>query len=123
MVRDVSSPEAPEGRRSSDETSTVVHIFQSYGWRDALEVAQRLRDSLTEAGYEVWIDREHLRADDKHFSLALEQAIANSEVVVALLSPHSVRGVAGAEVRSSICYNELRLADELQRPIVPVRVS
>ncbi|HUH70361.1 MAG TPA: TIR domain-containing protein, partial [Mycobacterium sp.] len=120
MVRDVSSPQPPGG---PDKTSTVVHIFQSYGWRDAVDVAQRLKDSLTQAGYEVWIDREHLRADDKHFSLALEQAITDSEMVVALLSPHSVRGIAGDEVRSSICYNELRLADELQRPIVPVRVS
>jgi hypothetical protein len=110
MARDVSFPQP------------VVHIFESYGWRDAVDVAQRLKDSLIQAGYQVWIDREHLRADDKHFSLALEQAITGSEVVVALLSPHSVRGATGDDVRSSICYNELRLADELQRPIVPVRV-
>jgi hypothetical protein len=122
MVRDVSSPQPSGGRQPLERSSkVVVHIFQSYGWRDAVDVAQRLKDSLTQAGYEVWIDREHLRADDKHFSLELEQAIADSEVVVALLSPHSVRG-AGDDVRSSICYNELRLADELQRPIVPVRV-
>jgi len=100
-----------------------VRIFESYGWRDATEVAQRLRASLSEAGYDVWLDREHLRADDKHFSLALEAAVADSEVVVALISPHSARGQANADERSSICYNELRLADSLPRPIVPVRVK
>lgn len=100
----------------------IVRIFQSYGWHDATEVAQRLKSSLAEAGFDVWLDREQLRSDDKHFSLALEEAVRNSEVVIALLSPHSVRGPGVQDERSSICYNEIRLADELPRPIVPVRV-
>lgn len=103
-------------------TRRVVRIFQSYGWHDAAEIAQRLKASLTEAGYDVWLDREHLREDDRHFSIALEEAVRNSEVVLALLSPHSVRGAAQSDDRSSICYNEIRLAEELLRPIVPVRV-
>jgi hypothetical protein len=106
----------------NDKAARVVHIFESYGWRDSADVAERLKNSLTEHGYEVWIDREHLRSDDKDFSLALETAISGSEVVVALLSPHSVRGMANETQRSSICYNELRYAEELTRPIVPVRV-
>jgi hypothetical protein len=99
-----------------------IRLFESYGWRDATEVAQRLRASLAEAGFEVWLDREHLRADEQHWSLPLEEAITDSDVVVALLSPHAARGQADQDERSSICYNELRLADELPRPIVPVRV-
>jgi hypothetical protein len=99
----------------------VIRIFESYGWNDAADVAQRLKDSLEESGYQVWIDREHLRPDDQHFSVALEDAVSNSEVVVALLSPHSVRGLTGDQ-RSSICYNELLLAHRLERPIVPVKV-
>ncbi|MBV8928816.1 MAG: toll/interleukin-1 receptor domain-containing protein [Mycobacteriaceae bacterium] len=98
-------------------------IFESYGWRDAEDVARRLKDSLERSGYRVWIDKEHLRADDKHFSLGLQQAIADSKLVVALLSPHSVRGRPGEDERSSICYNELRYAEEQGRPIVPVRVQ
>ena len=105
------------------KATTVVRIFESYGWKDASDIAGRLRDSLQQAGYEVWIDREHLRADDKHFSIALEQAVADSEVVIALLSPHSVRGLGAHDDRASICYNEIRLAEELARPIVPVRVQ
>ena len=45
-------------------------IFESYGWADAGDIAHRLKASLEEAGYEVWIDREHLRPDDEHFWLA-----------------------------------------------------
>jgi hypothetical protein len=101
----------------------AVRVFESYGWNDAKDVAVRLRASLGEAGYEVWLDREHLRADDQHFSLALEAAVTDSEVVVALISPHSARGQASQDPTSSICYNELRLASALPRPIVPVRVK
>ena len=113
---------------ASDEQGTgsgsrrVVRIFQSYGWNDATDIARHLKASLSSAGFEVWIDREQLRQDDKHFSIALEEAVRNSEVVIALLSPHSVRGAGLGDERSSICYNEIRLADELLRPIVPVRV-
>lgn len=107
----------------AQQTKPAIRIFQSYGWHDATKIAEQLRASLAEAGFDVWIDREHLRADDKHFSLALEEAINNCEVVVALLSPHSVRGPAEQDERSSICYNELRLAEWLQRPIVPIRVQ
>jgi hypothetical protein len=108
---------------TEQKSRRLVHIFQSYGWLDATTIAQKLKESLVDAGYDVWIDREHLREDDKHFSLALEAALQNSEVVVALLSPHSVRGLGQQEVRSSICYNELRFAEEIGRPIVPVRVQ
>ncbi|MGH3562592.1 MAG: toll/interleukin-1 receptor domain-containing protein, partial [Mycobacterium sp.] len=107
----------------SDKTTQVVRIFQSYGWRDAGDIAQRLKDSLTEAGYQVWLDHEQLGADDKYFSVALEKAITDCDVVVALLSPHSVRGLAEEDERSSICYNELLFADKLARPIVPVKVG
>ena len=112
---DVADSEPPTAKR--------IRIFESYGWRDAAEVALRLKASLVEAGFEVWIDREHLRADEQHWSPPIEKAIVDSEVMVALLSPHSARGQADEDVRSSICYNELLLADGLPRPIVPVRVK
>ena len=100
-----------------------MRIFQSYGWKDATEISRRLKDSLAAAGYNVWLDREQLRGDDKHFSLALEDAVKDCEIVVALISPHSARGAADKDDRSSICYNELRLAEELPRPIIPIRVQ
>jgi hypothetical protein len=108
-----------DGKRGAPQ---VIRIFESYGHEDAADVAERLKDSLEESGYQVWIDREHLRPDDQHFSFALEDAVSNSEVVVALLSPHSLRGLTGDQ-RSSICYNELLVAHRLERPIVPVKVA
>ncbi len=116
------------GQQMSDQAAKggtarrPVRIFQSYGWRDATPVAERLRHSLTALGYDVWLDRDHLRADDRDFSLALEDALRECDVVLALMSPHSVRGEGGADRRSSICYNELRFAEELAKPILPVRV-
>ncbi len=115
---------AADPANAPDERRQIARIFQSYGWRDADEVARRLKDSLAAAGYDVWIDREHLRADDKYFAPALEKAVTDCDVVVALLSPHSVRGMAGEDVRASVCYNEILLADQLNRPgFWPIRVQ
>ena len=51
-----------------------VAIFESYGWGDAREIAQRLKGSLESAGYDVWIDREHLSVEVfrfRHLTLAM----------------------------------------------------
>lgn len=108
---------------TADGVQQTVQIFQSYGWRDATVIAEKLKGSLSEAGYNVWLDREHMRSDEQHFSLVLEDALKSSRIVVALLSPHSVRGLADEDLRSSICYNEIRVADSLELPILPVRVE
>ena len=99
-------------------------IFESYGWADAGEIAQQLKASLEEAGYEVWIDREHLRPDDEHFWLALEAALNRCSLVVALLSPHSVRleGERGTPHGASVCHYELMLAVRKDKPVLPVVV-
>jgi hypothetical protein len=99
-------------------------IFESYGWADAGEIAQRLKVSLEEAGYEVWIDREHLRPDDEHFWLALEAALSHCSLVIALLSPHSVRleGELDTPHGASICHYELMLAVRKEKAVLPVVV-
>lgn len=99
-------------------------IFESYGWADAGEIAQQLKASLERAGYEVWIDREHLRPDDEHFWLALEAALNRCSLVVALLSPHSVRleGERGTPHGASVCHYELMLAVRKDKPVLPVVV-
>jgi len=99
-------------------------IFESYGWADAGEIAQRLKASLEEAGYQVWIDREQLRPDDEHFWLALEAALNHCALVVALLSPHSVRleGERSTRHGASICHYELMLAVRKDKPVLPVVV-
>src|SRR5580704_7480021 len=114
---------------SSSVTSPVrarqgARIFESYGWADAGEIAQRLKVSLEEAGYEVWIDREQLRPDDEHFWLALEAALNHCSLVVALLSPHSVRleGESGKAPGTSICHYELMMAVRKEKAVLPVVV-
>ncbi len=99
-------------------------IFESYGWADAGDIAQQLKTSLEAAGYEVWIDREHLRPDDEHFWLALEAALNHCSLVVALLSPHSVRldGERGTPHGASVCHYELMLAVRKDKPVLPVVV-
>ena len=105
-------PASPPGERRQ-----IARIFQSYGWRDADEVARRLKNSLAAAGFEVWIDRKHCGRRQIFRARAREGGHGLRNVVVALLSPHSVRGMAGEDV-ASVCYNEILLADQLNRPIL-----
>jgi hypothetical protein len=97
-------------------------IFESYGWRDAGEIAKRLKASLEHAGFEVWIDKEHIKADAIDFWSPLQQALEKCKLVVALLSPHSVRG-EGAEAKDvSVCHNELVMAVRMKKAVVSVIV-
>ena len=44
---------------SASDEKTKVRVFESYGWRDASRVAERLKDSLNATGdYDVWIDEK-----------------------------------------------------------------
>jgi hypothetical protein len=106
------------------EPGQDVAIFESYGWGDAREIAERLKDSLESAGYDVWIDRDHLRPDDEHFWLALERALNQCSLVVALLSPHSVRlqGERATPHGASICHYELMLAVRKEKAVLPITV-
>jgi len=99
-------------------------IFESYGRGDATEAAQRIKLSLQEKGYNVWIDREHVAPDDQEFWKPIEQALKGSDVVVALLSPHSRRleGDLGTDPRMSVCHNELIAAVRMDKTIVCVTV-
>jgi WD40 repeat protein len=96
--------------------NTTNRIFLSYGTGDALDVASWLFYALTERGYQVFWDKEGLRettgtAWDRH----LEEAIRTHDVVVALMSPHSVRP-------EGECRNEISFAKDHGKPIVPVMV-
>jgi hypothetical protein len=99
-------------------------IFESYGWDDATEIANRIKATLQEAGYDVWIDRERIRPEERDFWRPLEKALDKSELVVALLSPYS-RRLENDIARSpwiSICHNELVMARNMNKTVVPVTV-
>jgi TIR domain len=99
-------------------------IFESYGWGDAADIARRIKASLEEAGYEVWIDSEIISPDEADFWKPLEAALGHCELVVALLSPHSRRleGDLSASPWMSICHNELIMAVQMRKTVVPATV-
>jgi hypothetical protein len=99
-------------------------IFTSYGWRDAEDVARKLAQDLAAAGYEVWIDRERIRPDQR-FPDVIHHAISDADVILVLISPHSVRlpgDDQNADNGASVCLNELLQAHEERKPFVPVVV-
>jgi hypothetical protein len=100
-------------------------IFESYGRGDATDAAEKIKLSLRENGYEVWIDRDHLAPDERDFWQPIETALKGSHVVVALLSPHSRRleGDMSANPRMSVCHNELISAVQMDKTVVCVTVT
>lgn len=105
----------------ADDESTSAgptpRVFVSYGRKDASELAERIRNDLQEEGYEVWRDEEDLRSPD--FMVRIGREIEASDVMVALMSPHSVRNF---EAEASVCLDEIAKArfDQPAKPIVPV---
>jgi WD40 repeat protein len=101
-----------------------ARVFLSYGRRDARALADRLRTDLGQRGYDVWQDTERLRSG-KDWNHQIEDALRDTQVLVALLSPHSVRqtGADGnPDDLDSVCLDELSFArfSRPPKPVVPV---
>jgi hypothetical protein len=111
-----------------DSPKPKALIFQSYGWVDAGDVARKLVVLLREAGYEVWIDKERIREQTRPedmFPEAIKRGIEEADVVLVLMSPHSVRlpgDTSNPDNGASVCLNEIILAHGDHKPIVPVVV-
>jgi hypothetical protein len=88
-----------------------VHIFVSYAREDAGRAVE-FHDNLTEAGHDVWFDRD-LRGGDGWWEVILEQ-VRSSDLFISVLSPDSVK--------SRACRSELIYAESLERTIIPVKV-
>lgn len=87
-------------------------IFISYARHDR-KLVEGLHRDLTDARLGVWYDRD-LEGGQQWWDEILEQ-IRTTELFVFALSTHSVR--------SRACLAELRYAEELDRPILPVMVG
>jgi hypothetical protein len=109
-----------------DETSPAgAVIFESYGRADAQQVATQIKASLKQNGYDVWLDVEQIpqtEAPDKSFWFKLQVGLQKSKVVLALLSPRSVRLAGDIDDWMSVCHNELIFAVDHGIPVVSVRV-
>lgn len=88
-------------------------IFISYAREDSVDLAFRLRNTLIEAGHNVWMDTSEIHAGAS-WSRDLEEAIERSEIVLALLS-------ASAYV-SEICRAEQLRAIRKNKRIIPILV-
>ncbi len=113
----------PEIHRG-DQSQPGAIIFESYAWADATEIAGKIRESLQAAGFQVWLDRDYVKLDEQDFWTPLQTALESCKLVVALLSPHSVRltgDMAKAE-EISICHNELILAVRMKKAVISVTV-
>jgi len=100
-----------------ESTQPTKRIFISYGRLDATHVAAWLHEELRALGYDVWLDQHDLQqATGAEWERKIEDAISKSNVVIALMSPHSVRP-------QSECRNEISLAKDSDLAIVPVMVN
>jgi len=118
------APTTPDAPASPPTTPERPRLFLSYGRRDAAELAERLFNDLTERGFEIWMDRRNIRPGTP-FMEEIRDGLRSCQVVIALLSPHSVR--LGSDPQTidhldSVCLDELSYArfSPPPRKIVPV---
>lgn len=102
-------------------STNLLNVFLSYGRRDAAALAERLVQALRPLGFDVWRDTAELRAG-RAWEQQIQDALRHCDVVLALLSPHSTRSIAGGAGDDSVCLDELAAAryGTPARPIVPV---
>src|SRR5262249_6693992 len=102
---------------------TQARLFLSYGRRDASDLAERLRSDLEEKGYDVWQDTRRIRSG-KDWQQEIQDGLRNSQVLVALLSPHATRTTSAGSLdeRDSVCLDETSFArfSRPPNPVVPV---
>jgi TIR domain len=98
-------------------------LFLSYGVHDASELAERLRRDLTARGYQVWQDVNRIRAG-LPWDEEVQTGLRNSQLLLALLSPQSVRRArdpGNPTATDSVCLDEIEYAQRACKiPIVPV---
>jgi hypothetical protein len=103
--------------------SRKPRLFLSYGHCDAMELALRLRSDLEANGYSIWQDEERIRAG-RAWTDEIRQGLRESELVIALLSPHSVRRKSwgqNPDDQDSVCLDEIEYAVDVCRiPVLPV---
>lgn len=109
---------------------STPRIFIAYANED-LDIALRLADELTAAGFHPWIDKRKLMAG-QNWRGAIERAIERSDYFVACFSSRSVgkRGQFPNELRLALrCADRMPLDDSFLLPVrlepceVPARIQ
>lgn len=109
----------------NEQNKTARLLFVSYGRQDAADFVERLRTDLKARGYDVWQDVQKIQPGID-FVASIEEGIRASCVLLALLSPYSVRrqrdGGRGDQ-SDSVCLDELSFARfGARKPIIPIMV-
>jgi len=98
-----------------------IKIFISYGHKDSTELAMLLKKELVSRGFDVWLDSSKIRAG-KEWEQQIIEGIKESQVMIALLSPHSTRSSNQNNKDDSVCLDELSWARYEPPPttIIPI---
>jgi WD40 repeat protein len=116
--------DVPEAADKPSTKSPKTRLFLSYGRRDAKGLADRLAADLKGAGFEVWLDTGEITSG-MPWQSEIVDGLRSAQVVIAILSPHSVRvrGSAGnPDDVDSVCLGEIAYAlyNPPPRPVLPV---
>ena len=90
-------------------------VFISYGHDEYSDLAFKIEEDLLKEGIIVWIDKKELRVG-KDWGLKIEQGLLGTQIVISMLTPHSV----GRE--DGFCRDEISYARTLGRKIIPIMV-
>ena len=92
--------------------SRVTRVFISYSRRDK-SFAKKILEELTSRGMSAYLDEKDIEIAERWWD-RLRELILDSDVVLFLISPDSVV--------SEVCANEVELASDLSKRILPVVV-
>ncbi len=93
-----------------------MRIFISYGRNDATAFAGQLAKWLRQQNHEPWLDVENGIPVGAPFDLRIEMGITDSDALIAVLSPWSLRP-------EGFCRNEILFAQSYKKLIIPVRIA
>lgn len=104
--------------------SGKARLFLSYGRKDGKDLAERLADDLRARDFEVWLDTREISSGTS-WQHEITDGLRSAQIVIALLSPHSVRTSHDADTpdgADSVCLGEIAYAlfQPPSRPVVPV---
>ncbi len=87
-----------------------MELFLSYSRSDSA-TGDRLRADLEAAGHHVWLDRDDIRGGEQ-WRASIANGIAAADRILLLMSP--------ASLQSENVAREVSIADDLNKPILPL---
>ncbi|KAI9344222.1 hypothetical protein DFJ73DRAFT_840645 [Zopfochytrium polystomum] len=97
----------PNNRNAPVEYDAMI----SYCWAD-MALVRSVAESLEANGFKIWIDKSSMRHD---ISESIITGILKSSVIIPFISD--------AYVDSYVCKQEIKFANDLRKPFLPVRLA